>query len=47
MVPNVTFVEGAVEHQGRWFAYYGQSDTTIGVAVHDPATNTWAGVHNR
>jgi beta-1,2-mannosidase len=32
MVSNVTFVEGLVEFQGRWLAYYGQSDTTIGVA---------------
>jgi beta-1,2-mannosidase len=41
LVANVTFVEGLVEFRGRWFAYYGQSDTTIGVAVHDPATQSW------
>ena len=33
MVPNVTFVEGLVQHRGRWLAYYGQSDTTTGVAL--------------
>ncbi len=33
MVSNVTFVEGLVEFQGRWLAYYGQSDTTLAVAV--------------
>jgi predicted GH43/DUF377 family glycosyl hydrolase len=33
MVPNVTFVEGLVQHRGQWLAYYGQSDTTTGVAV--------------
>jgi beta-1,2-mannosidase len=41
MVANVTFVEGLVEFHGRWYAYYGQSDTTIGVAVHDPAKQNW------
>lgn len=39
LVPNVTFVEGLVAFHDRWFAYYGQSDTTIGVAVFDPATD--------
>jgi predicted GH43/DUF377 family glycosyl hydrolase len=33
LVPNVTFVEGLVRFQDRWLAYYGQSDTTTGVAV--------------
>jgi predicted GH43/DUF377 family glycosyl hydrolase len=33
LVPNVTFVEGLVQHRGQWLAYYGQSDTTTGVAV--------------
>jgi len=33
MVSNVTFVEGLVEFHGRWFAYYGQSDTTLAVAI--------------
>jgi predicted GH43/DUF377 family glycosyl hydrolase len=37
LVANVTFVEGLVAFDGRWFAYYGQSDTTVGVAIHDPA----------
>jgi predicted GH43/DUF377 family glycosyl hydrolase len=37
LVSNVTFVEGLVQFRGRWFAYYGQSDTTLAVAVHDPA----------
>ncbi|HXA63300.1 MAG TPA: glycoside hydrolase family 130 protein [Streptosporangiaceae bacterium] len=33
MVSNVTFVEGLVEFQGSYLAYYGQSDTTIGLAT--------------
>ncbi|WP_246465189.1 glycoside hydrolase family 130 protein [Ruania alkalisoli] len=37
LVSNVTFVEGLVKFGGTWFAYYGQSDTTLAVAVHDPA----------
>lgn len=37
LVSNVTFVEGLVKFRDRWFAYYGQSDTTLAVAVHDPA----------
>jgi predicted GH43/DUF377 family glycosyl hydrolase len=37
LIPNVTFVEGLVQFHGRWFAYYGQSDTTLAVAVCDPA----------
>jgi len=37
MVSNVTFVEGLVEFGGRWLAYYGQSDTTLAVAVFDRA----------
>lgn len=36
LVDNVTFVEGLVFHRGTWFAYYGQSDTTIGVALFTP-----------
>ena len=31
---NVTFVEGLVQFQDRWFAYYGQSDSTLGVATY-------------
>ncbi|GAB3412367.1 glycoside hydrolase family 130 protein [Flindersiella endophytica] len=34
LVSNVTFVEGLVFHQGTWFAYYGQSDSTLGVATY-------------
>lgn len=37
LVSNVTFVEGLVKFQDKWFAYYGQSDTTLAVAIHDPA----------
>lgn len=37
LISNVTFVEGLVKFHGKWFAYYGQSDTTLAVAVHDPA----------
>ncbi|KAA9149139.1 glycosylase [Amycolatopsis acidicola] len=33
MVSNVTFVEGLVSFRGKWFAYYGQSDTTLAVAT--------------
>lgn len=35
LVPNVTFVEGLVQHRGQWLAYYGQSDTTTAVAIAD------------
>lgn len=37
LVSNVTFVEGLVKFHGQWLAYYGQSDTTLAVAVHDPS----------
>ncbi|WP_114853991.1 glycoside hydrolase family 130 protein [Brachybacterium sp. YJGR34] len=37
LVSNVTFVEGLVKFRGTWLAYYGQSDTTLAVAVADPA----------
>jgi predicted GH43/DUF377 family glycosyl hydrolase len=33
LVPNVTFVEGLVHFKDTWFAYYGQSDSTVGVAT--------------
>lgn len=36
LVSNVTFVEGLVWFRDRWFAYYGQSDSTLGVATHRP-----------
>jgi len=31
-VPNVVFVEGAVEHRGRYLLYYGAGDQNVGVA---------------
>ncbi len=36
LVSNVTFVEGLVHFKGTWFAYYGQSDSTLGVATYRP-----------
>ena len=33
LVSNVTFVEGLVHFEDTWFAYYGQSDSTLGVAT--------------
>jgi predicted GH43/DUF377 family glycosyl hydrolase len=33
LVANVTFVQGLVHFQGRWIAYYGQSDTTLAAAI--------------
>lgn len=33
LVSNVTFVEGLVLFRDTWFAYYGQSDSTLGVAT--------------
>lgn len=41
LVPNVTFVEGLVFRQGTWFAYYGQSDTTMGVATYPLGDTYW------
>ncbi|MGP9846333.1 hypothetical protein [Brachybacterium sp. 107] len=35
LVSNVTFTEGLVRFREKWFAYYGQSDTTPAVAVAD------------
>jgi predicted GH43/DUF377 family glycosyl hydrolase len=35
LVSNVTFVEGLVHFKGTWFAYYGQSDSTLGVATYE------------
>lgn len=40
LVDNVTFVEGLVFHRDSWFAYYGQGDTTIGVATFTPTPST-------
>jgi predicted GH43/DUF377 family glycosyl hydrolase len=34
LVSNVTFVEGLVFYKDTWFAYYGQSDSTLGVATY-------------
>ena len=34
LVSNVTFVEGLVNFRDTWFAYYGQSDSTLGVATY-------------
>jgi beta-1,2-mannosidase len=34
LVSNVTFVEGLVLFKDTWFAYYGQSDSTLGVATY-------------
>ncbi len=35
LVSNVTFVEGLVHFNDTWFAYYGQSDSTLGVATYE------------
>ncbi len=42
LISNVTFVEGLVFFKGLWLAYYGQSDTTLAVAIHDP-NKPWGG----
>ncbi len=39
LVPNVTFVEGLVHFKDTWFAYYGQSDSTVGVATYRVGAN--------
>jgi predicted GH43/DUF377 family glycosyl hydrolase len=44
LVSNVTFVEGLVHFKGTWFAYYGQSDSTLGVATHQVGDTYWAQV---
>lgn len=44
LISNVTFVEGLVKFRGKWFAYYGQSDTTLAVAVADPADGFGVGL---
>jgi predicted GH43/DUF377 family glycosyl hydrolase len=33
LVSDMTFVEGLVQFKDTWFAYYGQSDPTLGVAT--------------
>jgi predicted GH43/DUF377 family glycosyl hydrolase len=35
-VPNVVFIEGLAQFQGRWLLYYGMADSRIGVAIYDP-----------
>ncbi|GIZ44481.1 hypothetical protein CKM354_000767800 [Cercospora kikuchii] len=34
-VNRVTFAEGLVQFKGKWFLYFGQADSTLGVAVAD------------
>ncbi|KAK3079090.1 hypothetical protein LTS18_005764 [Coniosporium uncinatum] len=34
-VNQVVFAEGLVQFKGKWFLYYGQADSTLGVAVAD------------
>lgn len=41
LVSNVTFVEGLVFFRDTWFAYYGQSDSTLGVAT-SPSGARWS-----
>jgi predicted GH43/DUF377 family glycosyl hydrolase len=41
LVANVTFVEGLVFLRGTWFAYYGQSDSTLGVATYHVGDRYW------
>ncbi len=43
LVANVTFVEGLVWFRDRWLAYYGQSDSTLGVATFVPG-DRWSHV---
>ena len=33
-----------MKFRGKWFAYYGQSDTTLAVAVADPADGFGVGL---
>jgi predicted GH43/DUF377 family glycosyl hydrolase len=35
-IPNVVFIEGLAELNGKWFLYYGMGDSGIGVAVYEP-----------
>ena len=44
LVSNVTFVEGLVRFKDTWFAYYGQSDSTLGVATYQIG-ETYAAAH--
>lgn len=47
LVSNVTFVEGLVHFRGAWLAYYGQSDSTLGVAIHRPGERYWSPAQER
>ncbi|GAB3804224.1 glycoside hydrolase family 130 protein [Humibacter antri] len=42
LVDDVTFVEGLAFFRGTWFAYYGQGDSSIGVATFTPTSTTEA-----
>jgi beta-1,2-mannosidase len=44
LVSNVTFVAGLVHFRGTWFAYYGQSDSTLAVATYEVG-RTYGGSH--
>lgn len=35
LVDQVVFSEGLVQFKGQWFLYFGQADSTLGVAVAD------------
>lgn len=35
LVDDVVFAEGLVQFQGRWYLYYGQADSQLGVAIAD------------
>lgn len=35
-IPNVVFIEGLAELDGKWYLYFGMGDSGIGVAVYDP-----------
>ncbi len=35
-IPNVVFIEGLAELNGKWFLYFGMGDSGIGVAVYEP-----------
>lgn len=41
LVSNVTFLEGLVYHHDTWFAYYGQADSTLGVATYEVGDSYW------
>jgi predicted GH43/DUF377 family glycosyl hydrolase len=43
LVSDVTFVEGLVQFKGTWFASYGRSDSTLGVATYEVGTTYGSG----